>query len=151
MATTDGPDTTAQTRLEELRHQFQKLVDQETKLRCARNAAVHAARNQNIPISHLANEASLSRELLHRILRILRILRTQPHTPTPATSKTAAIQQLKTTQTELTKILTRKTNLQKKRTQLIRETIQASVLPKSAIARAAGISTETIRKTCQPK
>lgn len=145
MATTDGPDTTAQTRLEELRHQFQKLVDQETKLRCARNAAVHAARNQNIPISHLANEASVSRELLHRILR------TQPHTPAPATSKTAAIQQLKTSQTELTKILTRKTNLQKKRTQLIRETIQAFVLPKSAIARAAGISTETIRKTCQLK
>lgn len=145
MVTTDDTATTAQTRLEQLRHEFQKLVHQETKLRGARDAAVHAAKNQNIPISHLANEAGISRELLHRILR------TQPHTPTPTTPKTAAIQQLKTTQAELAKILTRKTTLQKKRTQLIRETIHASVLPKPAIARAAGISTETIRKTCQPK
>lgn len=144
MATTDDPATTAQTRLEKLRHEFQKLDHQETTLRGARNTAVHTARNQNIPVSHLAHEASLSRELLHRILR------TQPHTPTPATSKTAAIKQLKTTQAELTKILTRKSTLQKERTQLIRETIQASGLPKSAIARAAGISTETIRKNARP-
>lgn len=146
MATTDGTAATAQARLEELRLEFKKLVHQETTVRGARDTAVHAAKNQNIPISHLANEAGVSRELLHRIIRTQ--LRTHP---TPATSKTAAIQQLKTNQAELAKILTRKSSLQKKRAQLIRETIQASDLPKSAIARAAGISTETIRKTCQPK
>lgn len=143
MATTDDPATTAQTRLEELHREFQKLVDQETTLRGARNIAVHAAKNQNIPVSHLAHEAGISRELLHRILR------TQPHTsPTPPTSKNAAIKQLKTTQAELTKILTRKSILQKKRTQLIRETIQASILPRITVALFSGVSTETIRKIC---
>lgn len=141
MATTDDTDTTAQNHLEELRHEIQKLVHQETTLRGARDAAVHAARNQNIPVSHLAHEAGLSREILHRILR------TQPHTATPATSKTAAIQQLKTTQIELTKILTRKTTLQKKRAHLIRETIHASNLSRTTVALISGVSTETIRKT----
>ena len=145
MATTDDTAATTQNNLEELRHEYQKLVHQETTLRGARDAAVHAARNQNIPVSYLALDAGVSREILHRILR------TQPHTATPATSKTAAIKQLKTTQTELTTVLTQKSTLQKKRAHLIREAIQTTGLSKSAIAHAAGISTETIRKTYQPK
>lgn len=130
-------------RLEKIRKTHQALVSSEYALRGARNNAVLTAVATGAPVTHLAKAAGISRELIHRILRF------SPegiaHTNQTAG---AAVASLATAQKSLDAVSAKRAHVEHQRADAIRDAVSRCTSTRAEVARFAGVSTETVRKTC---
>lgn len=146
MSTTTVPAGDARDRLKNVQRAHKRIVAEERLLRAVRDTAVHDAKAHQVPITHLATAAGVSREILHRILR------TPPQTcMDPASSSLLeAIQQLTDAQEALAETVQRRSSLEQSRAQLIRSVVSTSSTSRKEVAQLAGVTTETVRKLCHP-
>lgn len=143
MTTSEVTPRTHQEQLISIRQEIQELTTQEVNLRERRNTAVRVAVSLQIPVAHLARDAGLSRELLHRILR-------NAHVSQPLHDSTAPVAQntLLVTQESLTTITASRTGAEKRRADVIRQVAATQELTRTQISQFAGVSLETVRKVC---
>lgn len=143
MPTPESAQETLQEQLISIRNEFQTLTTQEASLREKRNAAVRVAVSRQIPVAHLARDAGISRELLHRILR-------SDHGPLPESDSTAgeALANLLDSQESLTAIAAKRVGTKKRRAVAILNAAASPEVTRKEIALCAGVSSETVRKIC---
>lgn len=143
MSTPDLTRETPQEQLISIRQEIQRLTSQEVSMREKRNTAVRVAVAQRIPVMHLARNAGVSREILHRILRAGPQL--MPESDSAAVEALANLLDL---QGSLTAISVKRSHAEKHRAVTIRKAVALQENTRTDIASWAGVSSETVRKVC---